>query len=107
MRTERRNSLNRPLVITEIPRACGETRLSGLGVAADAVKGRVRWSNKLRQDHRLLAALEKLMQRLGPAGSRVPVQYVTKVVPFVGVFVGASMNSAILGSVAADAQWYC
>lgn len=76
-------------------------------MAADAVKGRVRWSNKLRQDHRLLAALEKLMQRLGPAGSRVPVQNVAKVVPFVGVFIGASMNSGILGSVAADAQRYC
>ncbi|MFF7250521.1 EcsC family protein [Embleya sp. NPDC008237] len=75
--------------------------------AADAVKGRVRWSEKLRQDHRLLAALEKLMQHLGPAGSRVPVQNVAKVVPFVGVLIGAGMNAAVLGSVAADAQRYC
>lgn len=36
--------------------------------AAEAVKGRVNWSQKLRQDHRLLASLEKLMQQLGPAG---------------------------------------
>ncbi|MHB9857140.1 EcsC family protein [Streptomyces sp. YIM S03343] len=75
--------------------------------AANAVKGRVRWSNKLRQDHRLLAALEKLMQQLGPAGSRVPVRNVAKVVPFVGVLIGAGMNSAVLGRVAADAQRYC
>jgi hypothetical protein len=75
--------------------------------AADAIKGRVRWSEKLRQDHRLLAALEKLMQQLGPAGSRVPVQNVAKVVPFVGVLIGAGMNSAVLGSVAADARRYC
>ncbi|MFD4569875.1 hypothetical protein ACFWOX_36695 [Streptomyces sp. NPDC058467] len=75
--------------------------------AADAVKGRINWSQKLRQDHRLLAALEKLMQQLGPAGSRVPVKNVAKVVPFVGVLIGAGMNSAVLGRVAADAQRYC
>ncbi|MDH6216674.1 EcsC family protein [Streptomyces pseudovenezuelae] len=75
--------------------------------AANAIKGRVRWSDKLRQDHRLLAAIEKLMQQLGPAGSRVPVQNVAKVVPFVGVLIGAGMNSAVLGRVAADAQRYC
>nr|WP_183529454.1 EcsC family protein [Micrococcus sp. TA1] len=75
--------------------------------AAGAVKGRIRWSDKLRADHRLLAALEKLMQQLGPAGARVPVQNVAKVVPYVGVLIGAGMNSAILGNVAADAQRYC
>lgn len=75
--------------------------------AAEAIRGRVRWSDKLRTDHRLLAALEKLMQRLGPAGATVPVQNVAKVVPFVGILIGAGMNSAILGNVAADAQRYC
>jgi hypothetical protein len=75
--------------------------------AADAIKGRIRWSDKLRSDHRLLAALEKLMQQLGPAGSTVPVQNVAKVVPYVGILIGAGMNSAILGNVAADAQRYC
>ncbi|MFY1703627.1 EcsC family protein [Micromonospora sp. WMMA1923] len=75
--------------------------------AASAVRGRVNWSAKLRADHRLLVALEKLMQQLGPAGSRVAVKDVAKVVPFVGVLIGAGMNSAILGSVAADAQRYC
>ncbi|WP_433892532.1 EcsC family protein [Streptomyces sp. CA-111067] len=75
--------------------------------AADAVKGRVKWSNKLRQDHGLLANLEKLMQQLGPAGSRVPVEDVAKAVPFVGIIIGASTNSVVLGKVAADAQRYC
>lgn len=75
--------------------------------AAEAIKGRVNWSEKLRTDHRLLASLEKLMQHLGPAGSRVPVQNVAKVVPFVGILIGAGMNSAVLGNVAADAQRYC
>lgn len=81
--------------------------LSDAARAAQAVKGRVKWSEKLRHDHRLLAALEKLMQHLGPAGARVPVQNVAKVVPFVGVLIGAGMNSAVLGGVAADAKRYC
>ena len=75
--------------------------------AWNAAKVRKNWSDPLRENHRLLAALEKLMQRLGPAGSRVSVQDVAKVVPFVGVLIGAGVNSAILGSVAADAQRYC
>lgn len=75
--------------------------------AAEAINGRVRWSDKLRADNRLLAALEKLMKHLGPSGSRVSVQNVAKVVPFVGVLIGAGMNSALLGNVAADAQRYC
>ena len=75
--------------------------------AAGATKGRIRWSAKLRTDHRLLVALEKLMQQLGPAGSRVVVKDVAKVVPFVGVLIGAGTNSAILARVAADAQRYC
>ncbi|SDH30921.1 EcsC protein family protein [Lentzea fradiae] len=75
--------------------------------AASAVKGRVRWSPKLRADHRLLAALEKLMQQIGPAGSRVAVKDVAKALPVVGVLIGAGMNAAILGNVAADAQRYC
>jgi EcsC protein family len=76
-------------------------------LAAGAVKGRMNWSAKLRADHRLLAALEKLMQHMGPAGSRVAVKDVAKVVPVVGVLIGAGANSLILGRVAADAQRYC
>ncbi|MBU2665589.1 EcsC family protein [Actinoplanes bogorensis] len=75
--------------------------------AAHAIKGRVRWSDKLRTDHRLLAAIEKLMQHLGPAGAKASVTNVAKVVPFVGVVVGAGTNAAVLGRVAADAQRYC
>ncbi|WP_225799134.1 EcsC family protein [Streptomyces sp. NK15101] len=75
--------------------------------AAQALKGRTRWSAKLRNDHQLVAALEKLMQQLSPAGSKVSVKSVAKVVPFVGVLISAGMNSAVLGRVAADAQRYC
>jgi hypothetical protein len=75
--------------------------------AAEALKGRVRWSEKLRADSRLIAALEKLMKQLGPAGSKVSVESVAKVVPFVGILIGAGMNSVVLGNVAADAKRYC
>lgn len=75
--------------------------------AAEAIKDRVRWSEKLRQDHRLIAAIEKLLAHLGPAGASVPVQQVAKVVPFVGIILGAGTNAVILGNVAADAQRFC
>lgn len=75
--------------------------------AAEALAGRVRWSEKLRADHRLVAALEKLLKQLGPAGARVPVQNVAKVVPFIGVVIGAGVNATVLGNVAADAKRYC
>ncbi|AFR30508.1 EcsC family protein [Arthrobacter sp. Rue61a] len=75
--------------------------------AFSAVKDRVRWSEKLRADHRVLVGVENLLKHLGPAGARVPVQSVAKALPFLGILIGASTNSMVLGSVAADAQRYC
>ncbi|MBF4615839.1 EcsC family protein [Curtobacterium sp. VKM Ac-1376] len=75
--------------------------------AAWAAKDRVRWSNKLRTDHRLLAALEKLMKHAGVSGGRVSVQSVAKVAPFVGIVIGAGVNAAVLGQLAEDAKRYC
>lgn len=75
--------------------------------AAAAVKDRVNWSAKLRTDHRLLSALENLMKQLGPAGSTVAVKDVAKVLPYIGILIGAGMNSAVIGNVAADAKRYC
>ena len=75
--------------------------------AASTVNHRVNWSANLRVDYKLLAVLEKLLQDLGPAGARVPVQSVANVFPVVGVLIGADVNAAILGNVAADAQRYC
>ena len=75
--------------------------------AAAAIAGRQNWSAKLRADHRLIAALEKLMNQLGPAGTKVPVKSVAKALPFIGIALGAGMNSQVLRSVAADAQRYC
>jgi hypothetical protein len=90
-----------------IAQAAKAEPLRDVARAANAVKDRVRWSEKLRADHRLLAALEKLMQHVGPAGSRVSVQSVAKVVPFIGIAIGAGVNSTVLANVAADAQRYC
>lgn len=75
--------------------------------AAWAAKDRVRWSNKLRADHRLLAALEQLMKHAGVNGGRVSVQSVAKVAPFVGIVIGAGVNAAVLGQLAEDAKRYC
>jgi hypothetical protein len=75
--------------------------------AWNAAKQRVHWSPKLRNDHRLLVAIEKLMQQAGPVGGRVSIGSVAKVVPYVGVLIGAGVNATVLGSVAADAQRYC
>ncbi len=47
------------------------------------------------------------MQHLGSAGSRVPVKNVAKAVPVVRALIGAGMNAALLGRVAADTQRYC
>lgn len=81
--------------------------LNEVARAAHAIAGRVRWSDKLRADHRVLVGLEKLLKHLGPSGARVPVQNVAKVVPLLGILIGAGMNSAVLAHVAADAQRYC
>jgi len=75
--------------------------------AAQMARGRVNWSSKLRADSRLLASLEKVMKHLGPGGAHVSVQSVAKVVPAVGILIGAGVNSMTLGRVAEDAKRYC
>lgn len=75
--------------------------------AAQAIKGRINWSSKLRTDHRLLSALEKLLKHLGPSGAHVSVQSVAKFVPVVGILIGAGVNATVLGNVAEDAKRYC
>ncbi|MDQ1686237.1 MAG: hypothetical protein QOC82_2974 [Frankiaceae bacterium] len=69
------------------------------GSAFRAAAGRQRWSQKLREDHRLLAAVERLMKQAG-SGANVPVSRATKALPAIGVLAGAGMNSYVLGDVA-------
>lgn len=75
------------------------------GAAFEAAKGRVNWSNKLREDHRLLAAVENLLKRLGDGG-RVPVKNARMGMPLVAVFAGAGGNAHVLGDIAKQARHY-
>lgn len=67
--------------------------------AFTAAAGRVRWSDKLREDHRILAAVENLMKRASGA-KHVPVTRAAKALPVLSVVVGAGTNAHLLGAVA-------
>lgn len=54
------------------------------GAAFNVAKDRVRWSQKLRDDHRLMAAVEKLSKQFA-SGRAVPVDKVAKAMPVVAV----------------------
>lgn len=73
--------------------------------AFDAAKGRVNWSQKLRDDHRLMAAVEKLLKQVGD-GKRVPVKNARMGMPFIAVFAGAATNSYVLGDTVKQARHY-
>jgi hypothetical protein len=75
------------------------------GAAFNAAKDRVRWSQKLRDDHKLMAAVEKLMKQFAN-GRAVPVDKVTKAMPVVAVVAGAGTNAYILGDVVRQARLY-
>jgi hypothetical protein len=73
--------------------------------AFDAAKGRVNWSQKLRDDHRLMAAVEKLLKRVGD-GKHVPVKNARMGMPVISVLAGAATNSHVLGDTARQARHY-
>ncbi|MFF4772548.1 EcsC family protein [Microtetraspora fusca] len=75
------------------------------GAAFNTAKDRVRWSQKLRDDHKLMAAVEKLMKQFAN-GRAVPVDKVTKAMPVVAVFAGAGTNAYVLGDVVHQARLY-
>lgn len=75
------------------------------GAAFDAAKGRVNWSQKLRDDHRLMAAVEKLLKQTG-GGKHVPVKNARMGMPFIAVLTGAGNNAYVLGDVANEARYY-
>ncbi|SDG35384.1 EcsC protein family protein [Klenkia brasiliensis] len=65
--------------------------------------GRVRWSEKLRNDHKIMAALEKLMKQVS-MGRPVPVTQVTKALPVVAIAAGAGTNAHLLRDTAVQAN---
>lgn len=73
--------------------------------AFDAAKGRVNWSKKLREDHRLMAAVEKLLKQAGD-GRHVPVKNARMGMPVISVLAGAATNSHVLGDTARQAAHY-
>jgi hypothetical protein len=75
------------------------------GTAFNAAKGRVNWSKKLREDHRLMAAVEKLMKRVGD-GSRVSVKNARMGMPLIAVFAGAGTNAHVLGDITKQARHF-
>ncbi|WP_244328536.1 EcsC family protein [Yimella sp. cx-51] len=76
--------------------------------ASDAfrvTKDRVNWSQKLRDDHRLMAAVEKLLKQVGD-GKRVPVKNARMGMPMIAVFAGAATNSHILSDTVKQARHF-
>lgn len=75
------------------------------GSAFRAAAGRQKWSQKLRDDHRLLAAIEKLMKQAGN-GKTVPVSRAAKGLPYIAVVAGAGTNAHVLRDVASKSIRY-
>lgn len=75
------------------------------GAAFAAAAGRKNWSEKLRSDHRLLAAVEKLMKQAG-GGGHVAVGKAAKALPAISVIIGAGTNSHVLADTANQSTRY-
>ena len=73
--------------------------------AFDAAKGRVAWSAQLRDDHKLMAAVEKLLKQ-SRNGRHVPVGEARMGMPVIGVVAGAATNSFVLGDTVKQARHY-
>lgn len=72
--------------------------------AYKASKHRIHWSQKLRDDHRLMAAVERLMKQV--SDGRVSVQDVSKKMPAIGVITSAGFNAYLLGDIAKQGVRY-
>ncbi len=106
-----KDPVERDFIAALVTRSLGEhaaraRALTETSKAFTASSGRKRWSQALRRDHRVMAALEKFMAKWY-SGGHVPVSHVSKTLPVVSIVVGAGTNAHILGSVADHAQKYC
>lgn len=72
--------------------------------AYEAARGRVRWSEKLRNDEKLLAAVEKLMKQF--SNGPVHVEKVAAKMPVIAVVTSAGLNQHMLADVAKQARLY-
>lgn len=67
--------------------------------------GRVRWSEKFRNDHRIAGATEALMKKVGNTNS-VPIGKVVSKMPAIGIVIGAGTNATTLGGLAKESVRY-
>ena len=67
--------------------------------------GRQRWSQKLREDHRILDVTEKLMNQFKGTKS-TPIGKVVAKMPAIGVVTSAGLNARMLGNVAQQARHF-
>ena len=74
-------------------------------LAAAAAKGRKNWSKKLRDDHKLLAALEKLMKQWSNSPT-MPIAKVAKGIPVVSILTSTGTNAWVIGDVAKQSRLY-
>ena len=81
------------------------TTIKKASTAFDAAKGRVAWSAKLRDDHKLMAAVEKLLKQ-SRNGKNVPVGEARMGMPVIGMVAGAATNSYVLGDTVKQACYY-
>lgn len=81
------------------------TTARSANLAAQAAKGRKNWSNKLRNDHRILAALEKLMKQWNGVPN-VSVSKAAKGLPVIAVVTSTGTNAFVIGDVAKQARYY-
>lgn len=70
-----------------------------------AAKGRVNWSQKLREDHRIMEGMEKLLKQLGNS-NHVSVKHARMGLPVVSILIGAGTSSHSLGEVAKQSRAY-
>src|ERR1022692_705220 len=86
----------------QVPKA---TTARSANLAAQAAKGRKNWSSKLRNDHRVLAALEKLMKQWNGVPN-VSVSKAAKGLPVIAVVTSTGTNAFVIGDVAKQARYY-
>jgi len=75
------------------------------GAAFNAGRTRLRRSEKLLSDHKLLAAVDKLTKQFAN-GKALPIDKVAKGVPVVAIIAGAGTNAYVLGDVVHQARLY-
>lgn len=88
--------------LNQLPKA---ESMHAANAAYQAAKHRVRSSDKLLKDHRLLAAIDKLTKQLSN-GKMIRIDKVAKGLPFVAVIAGAGTNGYVLGDVIEQGRMY-